>query len=89
MRLPIAESMESLIFTRAGANINKVSLASSECVCVCVFIQNSETAKHLRHHLWCINKIYNMSGIVFALFDEAFCHLTCQHRDICNWYCHV
>ena len=38
MRLPIAESMESLIFTRAGANINKVSLASSECVCVCVCV---------------------------------------------------
>ena len=37
MRLPMAESMESLIFTRAGANINKVSLASSECVCVCVY----------------------------------------------------
>lgn len=36
MRLPLSCTKESRILTRVGANINKVSLASSECVCVCV-----------------------------------------------------
>ena len=29
-----------------------------------------------------------MLGIVLALLDEAFCHLTRQHRNVCYRYCH-
>ena len=46
-RLPLHNCMESRIFTRVPAHFNNVMYASSaNCVCVCLFIEISDTAKY-------------------------------------------
>ena len=47
MRPPLPDCKKSRIFTRVPAHFNNVVCASSaNCVCVCVFMQNFETAKY-------------------------------------------